>query len=53
MTEMEMVREFRRVIGEAAGQARGNREKVKAEILEELVSTIKERFGGYLDRVKP
>ena len=32
MTEMEMVRELRRVVAAAAGQAGGNREKVKAEI---------------------
>ena len=29
MTEMEMVRELRRVVAAAAGQAGGNREKVK------------------------
>ena len=45
MTEMEMVREFRRVVAKAAGQAGGNREKVKAEIRVQLVSTVKERFG--------
>ena len=32
MTEMEMVRELRRVVAESAGQVGGNREKVKAEI---------------------
>ena len=47
MTEMEMVRELRRVVA-AAGQVGGNREKVKAEIRARLVSTVKERFGGYL-----
>ena len=53
MTEMEMFKELRNVVAAAAGQAGGNREAVKAEIRAELVSTIKERFGGYLDRVKP
>ena len=48
MTEMEMVRELRRVVAAAAGQVGGNREKVKAEIRARLVSTVKERFGGYL-----
>ena len=48
MTEMEMVRELRRVVAAAAGQAGGNREKLKAEILAQLVSTVKERFGGYV-----
>ncbi len=47
MTEMEMVRELRRVVAEAAGQAGGNREKVKAEIRAQLVSTVKERFGRH------
>ena len=32
MTEMEMVRELRRVVAKAVGQAGGNREKMKAEI---------------------
>ena len=41
-----MVRELRRVV--AAGQAGGNRERVKAEIRAQLVSMVKERFGGYL-----
>ena len=45
MTEMEMVRELRRVVAAAAGQVGGNREKVKAEIRAQLVSTVKERFG--------
>ena len=45
MTEMEMVRELRRVVAAAVGQAGGNREKLKAEIREELVSAVKERFG--------
>ena len=45
MTEMEMVRELRRVIAETVGQAGGNREKVKAKVREELVSVVKERFG--------
>ena len=53
MTEMEMLKELRNVVASVAGQAGGNREKVKAEIRAELVSTVKERFGGYLDRVKP
>ncbi len=53
MTEMEMVRELRRVVAAAAGQTGGDREAVKAEIRAELVGTIKERFRGYLDRVKP
>ena len=37
MTEMEMVRELRRVVAAAAGLASGNREKVKAEIRAQLV----------------
>ncbi len=45
MTEMEMVRELRRVVAEAAGQAAGNREKVKAGIRQELVDAVKEKFG--------
>ena len=53
MTEMEMLKELRKVVASIAGQAGGNREAVKAEIRAELVSTIKERFGAYLDRVKP
>ena len=52
MTEMEMLKELRKVVASIAGQAGGNREAVKAEIRAELVSTIKERFGAYLDRVK-
>ena len=51
MTEMEMVRELRRVVAHMAGQAGGNREKIKAEVRAELASAIKERFGGYLDEV--
>lgn len=45
MTEMEMVRELRRVIAETVGQVGGNREEVRAKIREELVSVVKERFG--------
>ena len=45
MTEMEMVRELRRVVAATVGQAGGNREKLNAEIREELVSVVKERFG--------
>ena len=52
MTEMEMLKELRKVVASIAGQAGGNREAVKAEIRAELVGTIKERFGAYLDRVK-
>ena len=48
MTEMEMVKELRRVVASAAGQAGGNREKVKAGIRAKLVSTAKERFGKHL-----
>ena len=44
MTEMEMLKELRNVVVAAAGQAGGNREKVKAEIRAQLVSTVKERF---------
>ena len=47
MTEMEMVRELRRVVASVAGQAGGNREKVKAEIRAQLVSAVKERFGRH------
>ncbi len=47
MTEMEMVRELRRVVAETVGQAGGNREKLKAEIRAQLVSAVKERFGGH------
>ena len=43
MTEMEMVKELRRVVAAMAGQAGGNREAVKAEIRTELVSMVKER----------
>ena len=53
ITEMEMLKELRNVVASTAGQAGGNREAVKAEILAELVSTIKERFGANLDQVKP
>ena len=45
MTEMEMLKELRGVAASAAGQVGGNREKVKSEIREELVSAVKERFG--------
>ena len=45
MTEMEMVRDLRRVVAHAAGNAGRNREKVKAEIRGELVSAVKEKFG--------
>ena len=45
MTEMEMVRELRRVVAGAAGQVGGNREKVKAGIRQELVDAVKEKFG--------
>ena len=48
MTEMEMVRKLRRVVASIAGQAGGNREKLKAEIRAQLVSTVKERFGKHL-----
>ena len=48
MTEMEMVRELRRVVASVAGQAGGNREKLKAEIRAQLVLTVKERFGKHL-----
>ena len=44
MTEMEMLKELRNVVAAAAG----NREKVKAEIRAQLVSTVKERFVVYL-----
>ena len=47
MTEMEMVRELRRVVASVAGKAGGNREKLKAEIRAELVSMIQERFGRH------
>ena len=46
MTEMEMVRELRRVVAQAVGQAGGNREHLKAVIRAELVEMVKERFGG-------
>ena len=45
MTEMEMLRELRRVVAHVAGQAGGNREQIKAEIRQDLVSSVKERFG--------
>ena len=45
MTEMEMVQELRRMVASVAGQAGGNREKLKAETREELVSAVKDRFG--------
>ena len=40
------------MVASVACQAGDNREKLKAEIREELVSTVKERFGGYLGEVK-
>ena len=46
MTEMEMVRELRRVVAQVVGQAGGNREHLKAAIRAELVEMVKERFGG-------
>ena len=45
MTEMEMLKELRNVVASVAGQAGGNREKLKAEIRDQLVSTVQERFG--------
>ena len=45
MTEMEMVRELRRVVAHSAGNVGGNREKVKSQIRDELVSLVKEKFG--------
>lgn len=33
------------MVASIAGQAGGNREAVKAEIRQELVSAVKERFG--------
>ena len=42
MTEMEMLKELRNVVAAAAGQAGGNRGKVKAEIRAQLVSTVKD-----------
>ena len=48
---MEMVQDLRRVVAHMAGQAGGNRDKIKAETRAELVSAVKERFGGYLDEV--
>ena len=45
MTEMEMVRDLRRVVASVAGKAGGNREKVKAEIRAELVSTVLDGQG--------
>ena len=58
MTEMEMLKEFRSIIAAVAGRDRragqrvGTIEQVKATVRAELVSTVKERFGGYLDEVK-
>ena len=43
-----MVRELRRVVAAAVGQAGGNREKLKAEICAQLVSMVQERFGSHL-----
>jgi hypothetical protein len=40
-----MVREPRNVVAEAAGQAGSNREKLKAEIRAELVSTVLDGQG--------
>ena len=48
MTEMEMLKELRNVVAWIAGQVGGNREKVKADIRQELVSAVKERFGRHL-----
>ena len=45
MTEMEMLKELRRVVASVAGQAGGNREKVKARIRQELVDGVKEKLG--------
>ena len=45
MTEMEMVRELRRVVASVAGKAGGNREKLKAETRAELVSTVLDGQG--------
>ena len=45
MTEMEMLKELRNVVASIAGQAGGNREKVKAGIRQELVDAVKEKFG--------
>ena len=45
MTEMEMLRELRNVVASVAGQAGGNREKVKAGIRQELVDAVREKFG--------
>ena len=45
MTEMEMLRELRRVVAQAVGQTRGNREVLKAAVREKLVEMVKERFG--------
>ena len=45
MTETEMVRDLRRVVASVAGKAGGNREKLKAEIRAELVSTVLDGQG--------
>ncbi len=45
MTEMEMVKELRRVVASVAGQAAGNLEKVKEGIRQDLVDTVNEKFG--------
>ena len=45
MTEMEMLKELRNVVASIAGQAGGNREKVKAGIRQELVDAVREKFG--------
>ena len=42
MTEMEMLKELGNVVDAVAGQAGGNREKVKAGIRRELVDAVKE-----------
>ena len=46
MTEMEMLKELRNVVAAAIGpNTGGNREKRKQEVRQELVDTVKERFG--------
>ena len=45
MTEMEMLKELRNVVASIAGQAGGNREKVKAGIRQEVVDAVREKFG--------
>ncbi len=52
MTEMEMVRELRRVVAMVAqqdrrnGRAVGNIDQCKAKVRADLVSAVKERFGA-------